>query len=539
VRRIEPVVFWALVALHLGPIWTLPVLATQDGPAHLANASVLRQLLEGGCPVVSEFYTVNARLLPNWLSHLLLAGLQLLVPPLAAEKVVQTACVVGVAASVRGLLHALSPRPGWLAPAALPLAFASPFLMGFYGFCLALAVSFGMLGLWVRRGGELGPRRAAALGGLALVAAFLHLVPLLAGALVLACLVLFRARAAARASSRPGAGWAAARRLGLPLALALAPALAVCALFLAEPAPGGRYLWQPLATGAGRLVRGEILVAFGGVERAFATGFVLCLAAAALATRRAGRAAAPAWLRGGLLAASGLFLLGSVALPDFLPRGGYLGARLAWLGCALLLAWLAAHPLPRSAALALGVALAVSSLGLLGAKLPSLAASSAAVLDQLAAAREIEAGTTVLPIALRRRGRAASRAGARPPVDPLLHAANYLAAGRCLVVLDNYEAGFARHFPTLFAPELNPYRHAGYSAYRPERVELARYRRETGRPIDYVLATGTHPPPARLPPARRQALERVLAELERDYELVSHGGGAMRLYRRRDFPRVE
>src|SRR3954465_6846257 len=96
VRHNEGAAFWGLVLLHLIPVWTFRYLPTQDGPSHLVNAQILKDY--GSSTAGYEaFFEVRAEPLPNWTSHLLLAGLLVLVPPLVAEKLLVSLYVLGFA----------------------------------------------------------------------------------------------------------------------------------------------------------------------------------------------------------------------------------------------------------------------------------------------------------------------------------------------------------------------------------------------------------------------------------------------------------
>src|SRR6478672_1600454 len=78
----------ALLLLHVAPLWFFPYFPSQDGPAHLENAVILRDYRDR--PVLQEFYEPNLSPDPNWLGHLILAGLMTVLPLLVAEKVLLT-----------------------------------------------------------------------------------------------------------------------------------------------------------------------------------------------------------------------------------------------------------------------------------------------------------------------------------------------------------------------------------------------------------------------------------------------------------------
>src|SRR5271155_2633478 len=96
----ERFLFVALTGACLLPVWLFRFLPTQDGPAHLANAVILRDYGTHGSRH-HEFFELGLEPFPNWTGHLLLAGLSCLVHPLIAEKLLATVYVVGFAFACR------------------------------------------------------------------------------------------------------------------------------------------------------------------------------------------------------------------------------------------------------------------------------------------------------------------------------------------------------------------------------------------------------------------------------------------------------
>ena len=77
----------SLIILHILPIWVFRYFPSQDGPAHVYNAYVLNSMPSTESVLLRDYYQVNLALFPNWISHLVLAGLMYIVPPLIAEKI--------------------------------------------------------------------------------------------------------------------------------------------------------------------------------------------------------------------------------------------------------------------------------------------------------------------------------------------------------------------------------------------------------------------------------------------------------------------
>jgi hypothetical protein len=236
-RRGELVTFWGLALLHLLPVWQFQYVPTQDGPSHLFNAQVLIELGRSN-PRYEEFWEVRVEPIPNWTSHVLLAGLLHVVPPLVAEKLLVSLYILGFAGAFRYFLGAFGPRAEPLAWFCLLFVYNRSLWMGFYNYCLSVIFVWLILGYCVRRRADFRVLQTALLTFLFAAAYFTHVVGFvvaLIGALG-AALVL-----------RP---WSLLR----PIMVALAAAPWVFLLFdyfdqtrFFEAGAGSRLVEQPLA----------------------------------------------------------------------------------------------------------------------------------------------------------------------------------------------------------------------------------------------------------------------------------------------------
>src|SRR5437588_6836542 len=77
----------ALALLYLIPIWSVDHLPTADGPCHLYNSWILRELIAGNAGPISRYYAIDWRPHPNWIGHAAMALLMCVVPPIVAEKI--------------------------------------------------------------------------------------------------------------------------------------------------------------------------------------------------------------------------------------------------------------------------------------------------------------------------------------------------------------------------------------------------------------------------------------------------------------------
>jgi hypothetical protein len=124
----------------------------------------------------ADYYYINLTLrsLPNWFSHLAIAGLMRFFPPLLAEKAFLMALVILYAIGVRRLSSAVGEKHAWTAYLALPLFYNWTFQKGFYNFCFSLVTFCFALAYWLRHQSAFSLRQSIVLGLLVLACYFMH-----------------------------------------------------------------------------------------------------------------------------------------------------------------------------------------------------------------------------------------------------------------------------------------------------------------------------------------------------------------------------
>jgi hypothetical protein len=446
----EPLTFWALVAVHLIPIWACRYLPTQDGPAHLNNAQILKDY-GSPRPGYAEFFELRVEPLPNLTSHLLLALLLTVIPPLVAEKVLVSVYVIGFAGSFRYFLGAFGPRCRPLSWAGLLFVFNRCFWMGFYNYCLSLVL------LWVILGYCLRQRPTASwrpLGVLMLLFTALHFTHLMGFLIALA-------GAVGSALLGPKPRWrmlAIVGLAGLP-GLGLTMHYLEQTHFLREPSTGqlvqyprarlrGEWLDKRVVDEVTGLDR-ELFEHHAGRELSFTLFVVLyfqLVAGLAWATHTPAAHPPPDAQAGRLfpLVFGSLLFALYVLVPDQLglDHGGFLKCRLAflppliWLACLREPAPFGARLLVRSVTVVLlGVNLALVT--------RTVYAGNQELEPYVAGIEAVGSG---------RRLFVAQAVSASPQlVQPLLHASHYYCVGRGNLNLDNYEAS-RPHFPVKYRP---------------------------------------------------------------------------------------
>jgi hypothetical protein len=174
----------------LAAIAWVPDFVTQDGPAHLYNAHILRESLRSDSSY-RDTYTVRWQPLPNWAGHLGLLGLMAAdVPPRAADRLMMAGTLAGFAVSLMGLRRRVAGTEGstGAALACAMLAMSLPWLFGFTSFLIGAYLFPLTLGVWWSGREHLSRRRIGAVAALLVLGYFAHLVSL--GLTVIGLLVL-------------------------------------------------------------------------------------------------------------------------------------------------------------------------------------------------------------------------------------------------------------------------------------------------------------------------------------------------------------
>lgn len=150
-KKNEPRIFFIIVILNALPLLLHKFYLTHDGPSHVYNSVLLRELFFGNDSGIQNVYAVNHELVPNLFSHLLLGILSAVFPIWLAEKIILLLYVIGLPYCFRCFMKKnTSPELfSWII--ILPFTFSYFFYYGFYNFILALLPFTLLLALWMKR----------------------------------------------------------------------------------------------------------------------------------------------------------------------------------------------------------------------------------------------------------------------------------------------------------------------------------------------------------------------------------------------------
>jgi len=448
----------SLVVLHAAALWAFRYFPSQDGPSHLENAYVLANYHDQA-RAYSQYYQINPRPVPNWLTHAALAGLIKVAPPLAAERVLLTGYLVLFALCLVYFINSVrAPGGEWLALVGFPLASSHLLHMGFYNFVASVPLAFLAVGYWWRRRDRPADWRLLAVLNLLLVAVYFGSV--LSQAVAIGSVVGLAALEYGRRVGRT-----------LRLALGLLPACVLPVYFVlsssGEPSGVGGDVarWRYLA-GLGVLTSFDSAERYVGAGLAAVIGF---LVVAALA-RRAGRTREGTGFLAAALALTALYF----AAPGKALGGGLIVQRLSIFPALMILPWLALRS-PRPLRVAAGIAAAALAVVHLAISVHYYGRLNRGLEEFTSGVSLVGSSETLLPLTFDQKGEAEA-------VRVYRHAASYYCLETGAISLANYEAA-KTYFPLRYLAGLDPFAVMGRIESQRGTVNPQRY----PRPIDWVL----------------------------------------------------
>lgn len=164
-----------LLALHLFPIWAFTFIPTQDGLNHIYNAYIIKEYDHPDYTKYREVYEKNIKPFPNWTAHAFFLATLYVMPPLVAEKLFVTLCVVAVPLSLFYFLKQVDRRLMFFGLLGFLYSYHHLLHLGFYGFSLSFPLYFLALGYWWKHRTQLTLRSALILNLLAFATYFAHL----------------------------------------------------------------------------------------------------------------------------------------------------------------------------------------------------------------------------------------------------------------------------------------------------------------------------------------------------------------------------
>jgi len=540
----ENLLFVVLIVAHLLPIWCFKYFPSQDGPTHVDSANVLHEYYFPDRSAFREYYLINNNPVPNWLSHLVMAGLMYIVSPLVAEKILLSGYIILLPISVRYALQAIRPDTGFLALLAFPFIYNYLFHMGFYNFSYSLPMFFFVVGYWLKYQNRFKLRQIVTLSLLSLLLYFCHLFSFVTACVAIALLTIWlTVLDFAQQSRQQQLNWRSLARAFFLRALvpfcAFLPTLIIAVMFLLRKSTASSgiqwwsvSLWNQLLF----LLRLQSLVSYDRQELLFSTALVGLFVAICLYLLHSKVVHREIDCWDGLLLVVAAYVIIYFITPNKMSGGGHMKLRVLVYPFFALLLWFGAQSYQRLVKQRIQFVAVGIALMLLGVHTIKYAELNNYLEEYVSGMHLIERNTTLLPFSFSNNGQAPDGRLLSWRIAPFQHTSGYIAAQRSIVDLGNYEAALD-YFPTMFQPKLNPYVYisselqGNIEAQSPQ-VDFITYPQRTGGHVDYVLLW--------------QGLEKqrddvytksIFRQLKQGYELIytSPQHGFMQLYRRKDW----
>ena len=451
----EPALFYAILVLNCLPVLVNKFFLTLDGPSHLYNASIIRELVVGNSQLLRAFYEFNPVLTPNWTSHFLLAILGFIFSGWFAEKIFILANLILLPLAFRYAVLSVSPGNKTLSFLIFPFCYTFLFQCGFFNFHLAFILMFFIAGWWYRRRNSPTPANVIGLAVLLAISFFSHAVVFAVTALLLFLLMLAAGRGQG-ASFRP-IGSGILKRTAI-LLLAAVPVLILMAVFLSD-APSG-FPTTPLtrADMSLWLLQVKPLILFNTDKEwkftvLFNIFFLSIIVYAVLgrirqfrAARAGGRSMRDA-LAASLKSSDMVLLLSAVVLclyyvVPYNSGAGVMSDRLVVIFFMTLILWLALQELPKWPRIAATGAVLILNFTLMAVHFPPFSNGSRLAGEFEQASGYIREESVVLPVNW-------------SSTWILGHVSGYLGSKKPVVLLDNYEA-LTAWFPLTWKPKHFP-----------------------------------------------------------------------------------
>ncbi|HRZ42843.1 MAG TPA: hypothetical protein P5228_09105 [Bacteroidales bacterium] len=188
--KYEPWLFAILVLAGTMPILLNRYFVTLDGPAHLYNAILIRELLTGDHQEIHNLFVLNDFPVPNWSGHFLMAMFSMVLPAWMAEKIVFLACFTLLPLFFRKLVLHLYPGNTLLTYPIILFAHNQLLYFGFLNMSLGILFMIMTAWLFVRYLNQLTWKNVLIISLLLLMIWFSHIMVFMITLGVLVVLVL-------------------------------------------------------------------------------------------------------------------------------------------------------------------------------------------------------------------------------------------------------------------------------------------------------------------------------------------------------------
>jgi hypothetical protein len=186
--KLEPGLFTLCIVLTLWPILISKYYVTLDGPSHVYNANLLKQLICGSQDNISDLYRFNRIPVPNCTGHFIIAFFDLFFPAFLSEKLMMILYFVLTPVFFRKCLVYFKPNNLFGTYFIFPLLHNNLFYFGFFNLCLGMTAMLAAFSYFLHAGEQIKVKQYLSLTFLLGIVFFSHFMTFL---IVLTLLLAF------------------------------------------------------------------------------------------------------------------------------------------------------------------------------------------------------------------------------------------------------------------------------------------------------------------------------------------------------------
>lgn len=224
------IIYLGLLSVHVALVWSLSYFPTLDGPTHVYNLVVLRDLLHSG-KIWGDYYSFLLRPLPNLGFTIITYPLLTFFSPFVAEKIFLSVYIILMGISVPVFMRSFG-KPAF--PASFfvfPVMFNVSLTSGFYSYCISIPLLLLAISSFRRASDGTTIRRFIVINTACIFLFFFHLI----------AFAIFLVALAAFALDGPSTRREKIRGLLLTLGLAAPSILCLLSIFFSETTLGNMH----------------------------------------------------------------------------------------------------------------------------------------------------------------------------------------------------------------------------------------------------------------------------------------------------------
>lgn len=149
-RKYEPLLFLLVLIGLLTENFIGQWVVTLDGPAHLYNSVVARDLISNPASDFAPYFQINTNPVPNSLDHSILILLGTFLPLSIADLILHLLITAGICFAFRFLVLQINREQVFASWLIFPFCQTAIFFLGFYNFELGIALCLLITGIWLK-----------------------------------------------------------------------------------------------------------------------------------------------------------------------------------------------------------------------------------------------------------------------------------------------------------------------------------------------------------------------------------------------------